>query len=139
MDNPHYLWLAPLLAALKEGDKDLPLWDFNYSQLVKEVKSAGEAFNLLDLWPYGLRHTGASEDRARSTRSIEEIKKRGRWSSSKSVQRYEKGGRLAATHESYTAAFREHAALCDAALESVILGSQQPPPWRGESSRGKQS
>ena len=44
--------------------------------------------------PYMLRHGGPSHDRALGLRTIQEVKKRGRWAADSSVRRYEKAGRL---------------------------------------------
>ena len=38
------------------------------------------------------RHTGASVDLARNYRSLDQVKRRGRWSAGKSVERYAKTG-----------------------------------------------
>ena len=45
----------------------------------------------------------------------------------KSVVRYEKSARLAATAESYSAAFDHHARFCETVLEEVVLGVRPPP------------
>ena len=46
------------------------------------------------LVPYQARHGGASGDRADGTRTLEQIRKRGRWQSENSTRRYEKAGKL---------------------------------------------
>ena len=43
---------------------------------------------------YARRHSGPSIDRAQGRRSLQEVQKRGRWRQPKSVNRYEKAGRL---------------------------------------------
>jgi len=40
--------------------------------------------------PHTLRHSGASNDVAKKRRTLEEVRRRGRWSQPKSVQRYTK-------------------------------------------------
>ena len=40
--------------------------------------------------PHTLRHSGASRDVATKAKSLEEVRRRGRWSQPKSVQRYTK-------------------------------------------------
>ena len=44
--------------------------------------------------PHSLRHSGPSRDAASGARTLEEIRRRGRWSQLKSVQRYSKGHEL---------------------------------------------
>jgi hypothetical protein len=61
LDNPSYLWLEPISIAMKNGTYELPRWDFDHS-----LVAASEAFKIADLYPYVLRHSGPSEDRARS-------------------------------------------------------------------------
>ena len=46
---------------------------------------------------YQARHSGPSIDRARGIRSLQKIKRRGRWSAESSVQRYERHARLSHT------------------------------------------
>ena len=132
LDNPSYLWLEPIFIAMKDGTRELPLWDFDYSQVAAEIRNASEAFQIADLYPYGLRHSGPSEDRARSVRTLEEIRKRGRWASAKSVQRYEKAARLAATYETYSAEFKVFSETCDRVIADVVLGKQSAPIWGGD-------
>ena len=69
-------------------------WPFTYQDLVTEWKAVMVELGLekLKLVPYQLRHSGPSNDLARGHRSLEEAKKRGRWSQSKSMQRYERRG-----------------------------------------------
>eukprot|EP00973_Karenia_brevis_P006482 882223-Karenia_brevis.AAC.1 len=43
---------------------------------------------------YSLRHGGASEDILRRRRSVQEVKRRGRWTSDASLKRYAKEARL---------------------------------------------
>ena len=50
----------------------------------------------LNLDLYALRHGGASHDFLMQTRSLVEIKKRGRWGSDLSVKRYQKASRALA-------------------------------------------
>ena len=47
-----------------------------------------------DLTPHSARHAGPSSDMLSQARTLAEVKKRGRWSSDKSVARYAKQGRL---------------------------------------------
>ena len=49
--------------------------------------------------PHGLRHGGASHDRAHGTRTLLEIQARGKWRSFSSVVRYEKHARISQQFE----------------------------------------
>ena len=67
--------------------------------------------SLLGVVPYTWRHSAPSIDRAQRRRSLQEVKKRGWWRQPKSVNRYEKAGRLGMSVRelaSEQVAFREH-------------------------------
>ena len=64
-----------------------------YEALLKEAKrNAG--LGAIHLTPHAVRHSGPSFDSLHKTRTLTEIMARGRWQSLKSVQRYQKPGRL---------------------------------------------
>ena len=69
---------------------------FSYTQPYQNTEDALKQLRCqqLQITPYTLRHGGASEDRAVSAKSLEEVQKRGRWKSFTSVRRYEKLARL---------------------------------------------
>ena len=95
LDSSLVPWLGKLLGRLAQNrEEDEKLIDVTYLQLKKDMEAAMEKLKLGDASLYRLRHGGASEDRARSLRTLEEIKKRGRWTSDNSVRRYEKSVRL---------------------------------------------
>ena len=81
---------------------------------------------------YQGRHSGASLDASRRLRSIEEIQKRGRWKTARSVSRYERGGRLQDTWRSLTAAQKTHFEACERVLESVVLHDTGYPAVLGQ-------
>ena len=96
LDLPEHKYLGLLCAKMKllraEG---FPLWPHTYAELGVEFKRAVEQLK----YPQGtemyqLRHTGASADFASNKRTIEAVKRRGRWRSDISLRRYEKGGRI---------------------------------------------
>ena len=95
IDSPLAPWLGPVLGKWKKvkqgGEPVIPL---SYLQLKTLFQSGMAANGFDDPSMYRLRHGGASEDRARNLRSIEAVKKRGRWVTDAAVRRYEKSVRL---------------------------------------------
>jgi hypothetical protein len=72
------------------------LFDFSLHDLALAVRKAQEDLNMPVRPLYSLRHSGPAHDFLYKTRSLPEIKKRGRWLSENSVRRYEKSGRTSA-------------------------------------------
>ena len=77
---------------------------------------------LQDIVPYQTRHSGPSIDRSRGDRTAEEVRKRGRWKSHRSVQRYEKAAKLAKTWSLLPAAIRAVLVRCEADIADVVFG-----------------
>ena len=127
LDSPWLMWLTPALRALREGDLNLPLWDFEYPSLTRELKVVSEYLGLPPVVPYQLRHSGPSLDRIRGDRTQEECRKRGRWQSHGSLVRYEKHARLAQEWNAYAEQQREHFLMCEERLEAVVLGMRPAP------------
>ena len=75
---------------------------------------------------YQLRHGGASMDAASSARSLEEVRRRGRWQSWDSVRRYEKGARVNEELHRLPEATRDGALRCSASLGDVV--ARRCPP-----------
>ena len=138
LDSKALGWLGPVVKVVADGDPLLPLWDFTYSQLTTVYRAIALELDILDLVPYQLRHSGPSIDRASNERSIEDVKKRGRWISSQSVRRYEKAGRLSQTELTYSKAMLAFGAICDRQLEGVILGTISLPTDAGLTRAGRQ-
>jgi len=97
-DNPEYEFLNVILAqAICDRDPSSQLFPGSYLEWADVFKQAGVAVGLQPLGPpvlYQLRHGGASHEVLMGRRTLQELKKRGRWASDSSVKRYEKGGRL---------------------------------------------
>ena len=91
-DPVDLLWMGPLFKLLKAGPPDEKVWNFNYPELVKEVKTTTDSLGL-EFTPYMLRHSGPCWDRAKNYRTLQEVQKRGMWRSMKSIMRYEQAGR----------------------------------------------
>jgi hypothetical protein len=101
------------------------------------VRDIAQLFQIPDLVPYSMRHSGPSQDRAENARTSEEVRKRGRWASTQAVRRYEKAGRLSQTTESYSPRFVQYAKICETQLEDVMLGLQTVPNDAGLYYHGK--
>jgi len=97
LDVPELHWLDPHLRYLKTlAPEQGPLWRFDYNALLKAFHSAAAEAGVGHLSPtlYSMRHGGASHDRMINRRPLDEVRKRGRWQTARSVRRYEKHGRL---------------------------------------------
>ena len=99
-------------------------WPFTYQDFVKEWRAVLAELGLekLKLVPYQLRHSGPSNDLARGYRNLEEAKKRGRWSQSKSMQRYERRGRLGQDYQLLSPLQRQTFELAEKSLEAIFKG-----------------
>ena len=62
--------------------------------LPKTLFSVTGSLQRLHAVPHSVRHAGPSEDAFHKRADLAAIQKRGRWGSSKSVVRYEKGAKL---------------------------------------------
>jgi len=127
LDSEWLPWAAPALSALKEGDPDSLVWDFDYPELITELRAAASTLGLPRVVAYQLRHSGPSVDRIRGSRTQEECRKRGRWQSHRSLVRYEKHARLAQEWNAYSEEQRHHFLMCEEQLEDVVLGRRRPP------------
>ena len=111
--------LAARLSELKEGPPTAPLWDFTHADLAAALQTAGRQIGVSPLVPYQLRHSGAPIDRASGRRTQEEVMERGRWRSMKSLARYERHARLAATRHKLPAATQRYTQVCERQLEDI--------------------
>ncbi|CAK0871674.1 unnamed protein product, partial [Prorocentrum cordatum] len=90
LDSVEVPWLGPLLARARSGDPQAPLFRLTAAQLgVLWRQSLGRAEVPTRCVPYQLRHGGPSHDRLKRYRSMDEIKRRGRWASDYTMKRYE--------------------------------------------------
>ena len=123
LDSPELRWLEPVLIELKKGNGDDPLFNTDYPEYVKAFKRAVSDLGAPadKVVPYCTRHSGASIDRARKTRTQEEVTRRGRWGSLKSTARYEKGASLTASWALLTPGLRTWCEACESALEGIIV------------------
>ncbi|CAK0814978.1 unnamed protein product [Prorocentrum cordatum] len=90
LDSVEVPWLGPLLARARSGDPQAPLFRLTAAQLgVLWRKSLELAEVPTRCVPYQLRRGGPSHDRLKRYRSMDEIKRRGRWASDYTMKRYE--------------------------------------------------
>ena len=111
LDLPRHGWLEWVWRRVKGSHRGAPsskVFDFDYPQLLSEVKMAAEAVgaSVLGVTPHGMRHGGASHDRATRARSLQEVQRRGFWRCDRSVQRYEKHARIGFEFQKLSAAAR---------------------------------
>ena len=85
-----------LLLSLRGARRRGSLFNLTAGQFKEQFAMGCEALGMgaLNLCSYQLRHGGASRDALLQRRPLEEIRKRGRWTSHQSVRRYEKSGRV---------------------------------------------
>eukprot|EP00959_Pyramimonas_sp_CCMP1952_P107758 2253266-Pyramimonas_sp.AAC.1 len=78
-----------------------------------------------------MRHGGASDDALRQTRSLEEIKRRGRWAADTSVKRYEKHARVLKSLECLPKPVRDYGLAIESQLHQLLALQAKPPPPPG--------
>ena len=92
MDWPELRWMDPLLHALRRRPCQCSVWNFDADSLRRMFNQVVHLSGIENLKPvlYSLRHGGASHDILCRHRTIVEVKRRGRWRSDSSLNRYEK-------------------------------------------------
>ena len=134
LDSQDSSFLGPLISDLaRRRGPTLPIFSISQKDVASALRKAALSLRLANLGPitpYRLRHSGASWDFASGKRALGEIQRRGRWRSSTSVRRYEKGGRLNEQVGRLDAATRTHALHCAKAVVKVLGGQLSPlkPP-----------
>lgn len=132
LDSPYLQsWGDRLFEELKKGHPEERLWEFDYGEYNRSFREAAKRLGVV-VTPYQTRHSGPSIDRSRNYRSQHEVQRRGQWRSRKSVNRYEKSARLAATWEQLPAALRSHCQQCEADLGAFLLGQKVLPVYLSE-------
>ena len=98
LDSEARPYLGPLVARLarQKNFKAVRLFPWSGAAFTAIFKSAADEVGLgaWNLTPYILRHAGPSHDWLTKARSLDAIKRRGRWVSDMSVRRYEKSSRV---------------------------------------------
>mmetsp|Transcript_49406 Transcript_49406/g.117568 ORF Transcript_49406/g.117568 Transcript_49406/m.117568 type:complete len:392 (-) Transcript_49406:322-1497(-) len=125
-------WITAVLQALysrarRPSDK---LFTISLAQLESSVRRAALATHLtsLEVCPHALRHGRPSADHALGLLSLDEIQVRGGWRSQRSVQRYQKSGRLMRQLAKLTVAQRE-----EATSKAALLADTLPAKLRSTS------
>jgi hypothetical protein len=98
LDSPEFVEMNKVWRRLKHGAAASLLFDWGYLALSKAFKHAISELHYDEIGVvhlYQVRHGGASHDAASRARPLDEIQKRGRWRSQRTMRRYENGGRLA--------------------------------------------
>lgn len=88
----------------------------------RSFRHASEALRL-NLVPYQARHGGATHDRWDKSRSLEEVRKRGRWRSEQSTRRYEKHGKLQGKLIALHPDTLGHLAWCARHIDALLSGN----------------
>ena len=128
VDSEYLSWAGPIWEALTEGDPKSFLWTFTYPQFLKQIRLAISAWNLGEVVPYQMRHSGPSIDRAANRRTLLDCQKRGRWKSWQSVTRYEKSARLSAFWNRLPEATKTGLQTCERRLPQFML-EHVGAPW----------
>ncbi|CAK0861861.1 unnamed protein product, partial [Prorocentrum cordatum] len=118
-------WLTSVLRLLHKpnvSDKK-KIFDFTLGDYEREVKKSAcrLGYTPLGACPHVFRHSGASNDKAHSRRTLKEVQKRGRWASSASVARYEKGALILQQLRKVPLARQKKAAERSKRLPQVLL------------------
>ena len=126
LDSSYLRGLGPLFAELRGHGDRTKRWPFTYLELSQAVQLAAAEIGAGKLTLYQLRHSGASIDASRRTRSLEEIRRRGCWAQAKSMHRYEHSSRLSAEYERFPADQRRLYEACEVHLMRIMLGQAHP-------------
>ncbi|MBM3947591.1 MAG: hypothetical protein FJ315_09395 [SAR202 cluster bacterium] len=122
LDSAYTAWMSPVFEVLKKERRQQRLFSFDYPSLLAGIKRATAYWKCGAIVPYQWRHSGPSIDRALKLRSLDEVQKRGRWQSSKSVARYEKGARLGVMWNELDEETKERFMFCERHLGELVLG-----------------
>ena len=125
LDSPRLRWLSSLLPSLKACGRSR-VWPWTYVEFFNMFVAVAKKLDL-KLVPYQGRHSGASLDALAKSRTLQDIQKRGRWASHKSVIRYEKTGRIQEAWRHHSARQQEHFLRCEQAVEVVFTTGRGLP------------
>jgi len=121
-------WLSQVLAELydKQGDDHKQVFpNLTLAKYESHVRAAVKKlrYDHLAICPHVFRHSGASNDMAQGRRTLESIRKRGRWASPKSVVRYERGALILQQLKKLTEQQKKRAEENSEALPSRLLAA----------------
>ena len=110
---------------LNQAEKVFRLTPPELTKLVKVVIKENKV-KLGDVHLYRVRHSGASHDFVTKSRTLEEVRRRGRWRSFQSLRRYEKGARCSELMERLSEEAHAHAVRCSREIYGVVAGRRFP-------------
>jgi hypothetical protein len=125
LDSQWLQFAHPLLAGLSKGKPMDYVWEFSYPEYLKIFNMCAKELKL-PVVPYQARHSGPSIDRANKVRDLEEVQTRGGWLTRKSVMRYEKAGRLAASWHKLGPSVQSTCKSAERYIDSIMLGHAYP-------------
>ena len=126
-------WIHRPLEILSRGAADDFVFSFSYPDVVAEfdqsvlklgIRGTGREKKVL----YMGRHSGPSIDFAVRQVPLLEVQKKGRWAAFKSVQRYEKAGRLGQSMNSYSTETQAYLLAVERSGGDVLLGRAADVP-----------
>ena len=129
LDGPNAQLLGQLTVLITQGRAPQELITgisvVQYREVFKQaVATAG--VGILGPVPYQLRHSGASRDLNEQIRDLAAVKKRGRWQSERSLQRYLKGGRTAEQFRRLPDLVQRRCEQCQLSIGATLLGVSPP-------------
>ena len=90
-------WVTRLfLEIARKRSPTSPIFSVSRETVARRVKRACDLLGIDCPVLHRLRHTGPANDTLRGTKSLEQIRRRGRWASLKSVERYSKTAHIVA-------------------------------------------
>lgn len=121
--------IEPALHWLKASAMQGRLWQMDPAEFRKTFHILAElaGTTVLKAHPYSLRHGGASHDAATRHRSIEGVKKQGRWRADSTVARYNKFARVQFEAGKLSKSTLRFASLVERRLVPLLLGKGRPP------------
>ena len=94
VDRP---WVGRMFIELaQKRPPNAPIFSVSRETVARNVKKACDLLGIETPVLHKLRHTGPANDTLRGTRSLEQVRRRGRWASLKSVERYSKTAHIVA-------------------------------------------
>ncbi|CAK0910422.1 unnamed protein product [Prorocentrum cordatum] len=131
-DAPYLSFMNGVFQVLRSRPEGQPLWALDYPRVLEAFKRASMLIGA-DVVPCHMRHSGPSWERLKGVGALQQIQKRGRWASVKSLVRHEKHGRLATQMAEHSAAKQRWLLACERRVGEYVLGSRVadwPPPQR---------
>jgi hypothetical protein len=125
LDSSQREWLGPLVLKWAESRRQqASLWSLSNYQWNKCLRDAVKSLGLpWKVSAYVLRHTGPSQDVLSRDRTLEQVKRRGRWSSDQTVRRYEKSSRVLARLKDLRRDLLQHIEWCNQNIGAVLGGA----------------